>query len=194
MSFLTAESVRLFCLSISRYRFEEFCMFLYIFFSVMWSVLILRSAALAHSFVRWPVMNRQYFYTQKQQNILTFCTSLETYMHIWLMSWGCEGHRASTHIRAISLVPEEKTWTLPALGEGDRPSQSSQDRELEGNKSGKEAAQGRRDFCFLVFTFWLVLNLFWLPVITSSDLQLDLFGGERMLTFLLGDHIHLKWK
>lgn len=89
-------------------------------------------------------------------------------MDMWLMLWGCEGHWASTCIRALSPALEQKSsWTLPALG-GDRPSQSRQDRERERNNQAKKQREEEGIFCpsvyFLTGTKPILTscqNIFW---------------------------------
>lgn len=98
-------------------------------------------------------------------------------MQKWLTLWQCKGHWVSRDIRAIYPAPEEKTSWSPAL-RGDRPSQSRQDWEQERNKPGKAEQQCKRGFCFPVFTFQLERDLFWLPVKTSTHMQLDLLRGK----------------
>ena len=112
-------------------------------------------------------------------------------MDTWLTLWDAEGER--THQTNLTCSRGEDLLDSSCPGRR-RQTQPKQTRlRTRGKQTKRRSNTRKKRFCFLLFTIWLVLNLLWLPVKMSSDLQLDLFW-VRMLIFLQDDHLHLKWK
>lgn len=99
-------------------------------------------------------------------------------MRTWLVVWGCGVLGKHTHQSNLTCSSGEDFLedSCPGRKRQTKPKQTG--LRMWGKQTRQRTNMRKKGFCFLVFAFWMVQNLFWLPVETSSDLQLDLFWGK----------------